>query len=72
MSERPIEQCQHCGLSHPAQNLEDIAKFCMAVKKVETTGYIYDHGSVVSHPFVKSIEYFGPEEQRRIFNGNNR
>lgn len=62
-----IERCQHCGLFHPSNNLEEIAKYCMAVKKIEYSPYMYDHGSVVSHSGIKSIEYFDLDQQRKIF-----
>lgn len=65
--EKPHERCQHCGLHHPSANLEDIANFCMAVKKIERSGYVYDRGSTVSVPHVKSIEYFDPDIQRKLF-----
>ena len=63
----PFEQCPHCGLHHPRRNLQDIADHCMAVKKIEVTGYVYDKGSTVSVPHVKSVEYFDPDQQRKLF-----
>ena len=59
-------RCPRCGLFHGFFP-EEIAKECLAVKRVSFRGYVYGpNGLTVSHPGIESIEFVSPEDQSKL------